>query len=45
MQRPSPLAVFMRRRPVIFLTGIALGMLLLTLFQIGLDFDVRAVRL
>jgi hypothetical protein len=45
MQQPSPLAVFMRRRPVIFVTGIALGMLLLALLQVGLGCDVRAAQL
>jgi uncharacterized membrane protein YdfJ with MMPL/SSD domain len=45
MQQPSPLAVFIRRRPVIFLIGVVTGMLLLALLQIGLSFDVRAVQL
>jgi uncharacterized membrane protein YdfJ with MMPL/SSD domain len=45
MQQPSPLAVFIRRRPVIFLIGVVTGMLLLALLQIGLSFDLRAVQL
>lgn len=42
---PSPLAVFLKRPPVILMVGVVLGMALLALLQIGLGFDVRAVRL